>query len=753
MTLTQPAIHFSKKTRPWNESRILRDEYGLTFDDSGKSGNGCGKPHDENPKPDPNPGPRLLLLTALLAVMGLMGLNKPCFPQNSGPGIAHDHAELVQHFSQSLDPDDFESPEDWEAYIQELLDLFPVDLNIASRNDLLLIPGMTYRLADAIISFRSGQRFRYIEDLAGVPGIGPATVEMLRPWVTVRGRRGKGGWTRDIGVQQYFRYQQTFPMAAGYASSEDQPPHYIGTPARLYHRQTITSAALSANLTQVKLPGEPYTIPYGFDFTSAHLAYQGSGYVRRVVFGDYSARFGQGLVLWSSASFGKGGTAHTAPYRRSQGIRPYSSSGQIRFFRGAAMEAAMPVPRRLTGNGHELTVSIMHSSRRRSAAVVNGDSIRPPSSSPFHRTIAERDRRNNVRETVSGGNISWKHPHFSFGMTWVTYGLDRPVLPHPVSSPLAGKNHRAWGVDAAFLYGNTRIFGEHAWRRESNPATNLSGSTAWVAGFMSTYPDKSDWVFAMRRYQSGYRTEFASGFGEGSGTPTNQYGWYAGVRLRPSARLQVSGFLDRFRFPAPARNHIRPGGGWEAMLLAHHRQRSGLELQGAVRYKLRTTERDVLDDFHRRQRVSGTIERLHARLQTNWHAHRRLYLRYRFDSSVTSSTASGNYRGIAVSKTIRWQVTTSLRTDIGWSFFDTDDFSTRLYQYEYDLTRMMTSRMLYGLGRITYVVIRWQPVSWALAELKYARVRYFDRPAAGSGHDQTPGSIRSELGMQLRLSY
>ncbi len=695
---------------------------------------------------------------------GVLNWPETGISQDRRTGGAPDHGELIQHFSLALDPEDFESSEDWETYIQELLDLFPVDLNTAARSDLLLVPGMTQRRADAIISFRSGRLFHSVDELANVPGIGPVAVETLRPWITVRPRRNRRGIrARDMGVQQFFRYQQSFPAAAGYQPSEDEPAHYPGTPARLYHRQTIATAALSANLTQVKLPGEPYQALHGFDFTSAHLSYQGERFVRRAVIGDYSARFGQGLVLWSNASFGKGGPAHAAPYRRSQGIRPYGSSGQIRFFRGAAVEASIPLPPFLSNGGNELSMTVIHSTRHRSAVEVNGDTIRPPTSSPFHRTGTERARRNNVRETVQGGNLSWIHTRHRFGFTWVSYGLSRPVKPHSVSSPFSGRSHRAFGVDGAFLLGSTRLFAEHAWRREwgNDPGPVRHGDldqikhgrSAWIAGAMGSYKSGAEWVIAIRKYRPGYWTEYASGFGEGAGVPSNQSGWYAGYRLRPAGGMQVSGFLDRFHFPVPARGQTRPGSGWEAMVQIQYRQRPGLEYQAGLRFKERPTEYETLDDFHRRQRITGKSERFSGRFQLNWQMHPRFFLRSRYDTVFHSSTGGVENRGGAVSKTVRWQQSGKLRFDLGWTLFDTDDFSSRLYQYEFDLSQVMTSRMLYGLGRSSYAVVRWQPFTWILAELKYARIRFFDRPAVGSGHDQTPGPVRSELGMQLRLSY
>lgn len=60
-----------------------------------------------------------------------------------------------------------------------------INLNRASVEELVRLPGIGPKLAAAIVSERGRQRFDRIEDLIRVPGIGPKTLEKLRPLVCI----------------------------------------------------------------------------------------------------------------------------------------------------------------------------------------------------------------------------------------------------------------------------------------------------------------------------------------------------------------------------------------------------------------------------------------------------------------------------------------------------------------------------------------------------------------------------------------
>jgi competence protein ComEA len=60
-----------------------------------------------------------------------------------------------------------------------------VNINQASRDQLISLPGIGPVTADKIIAYRQEKLFTRIEEIQKVPGIGPATFELIEPYLTV----------------------------------------------------------------------------------------------------------------------------------------------------------------------------------------------------------------------------------------------------------------------------------------------------------------------------------------------------------------------------------------------------------------------------------------------------------------------------------------------------------------------------------------------------------------------------------------
>ncbi len=199
-----------------------------------------------------------------------------------------------------IDPEESNiDPEELAEFLQELANN-PLNINRASTDDLLIIPGLNFRLAQNIVHYRTRQApFQSLNDLTKVDGIGEATLSRIRPYVSIGSGAELGRdlylnpryWTENSRFDTFSRYRRVLNEQEGYLRP-DSLGGYTGGPANYYHRLRYTSSHLSAVFTQDKDPGEPLSGPSDFDYTGWHVALQNNGYLQDLIIGDYSVAFG-----------------------------------------------------------------------------------------------------------------------------------------------------------------------------------------------------------------------------------------------------------------------------------------------------------------------------------------------------------------------------------------------------------------------------------------------------------------------------
>jgi competence ComEA-like helix-hairpin-helix protein len=67
----------------------------------------------------------------------------------------------------------------------EPAEIRPVELNLATLEELQTLPGIGPRKAEAIIELRKKRPFTRVTQLLEVKGVGRKTLERLKPWVRV----------------------------------------------------------------------------------------------------------------------------------------------------------------------------------------------------------------------------------------------------------------------------------------------------------------------------------------------------------------------------------------------------------------------------------------------------------------------------------------------------------------------------------------------------------------------------------------
>ena len=228
----------------------------------------------------------------------------------------------------------------------------PINLNDATKEELIDLQLLNDFQIQALLYYQSKNKgFASVYELRTIDGFDPDIIQQILPFITVVPIESKRK-IRPKNVLKYgrdeliVRHIRTLPASIGYetisdsAQAENPNAKYLGSPDRVYARYRFRySKTISAGITGEKDPGEEFargSQQNGFDFYSAHLFLQNIGPVDKLAIGDYQLQMGQGLTVWSGFGFRKSPTQTVNIKRYAQQIRPYTSTDENLFLRGAA---------------------------------------------------------------------------------------------------------------------------------------------------------------------------------------------------------------------------------------------------------------------------------------------------------------------------------------------------------------------------------------------------------------------------------
>lgn len=634
-----------------------------------------------------------------------------------------------------------------EDAAQFLLDLAanPLNVNRATVLELSQLPGITLVQAQAIVELRNQKPIEQVEELLQVRGIGRVGLERIRPYITV-GSSGEltrmlltspGYWTHRGRFEYISRGQRVLQTQAGFTPPAfEGQTRYAGDPWRIYQRFNYRSRHLSLNLTQLKAPGEPISGPHDFDFNSWHAGIQNVGVVQRLVVGDYGIWAGQGLVLHTGLGFGKSSDVTGGPLRTERGLAPYQSSEQTRFMRGVAATV-----------GRQFQVTGFYSNRPLSATVVSGDSIRFPSASGLHRTPSERDRRHNTQLEKGGARLTYAGRYGMVGATGYHASYSRYILPGTAvynRYDFEGRQASVVGADYRLLLGAAFAFGEAARSR--------NGGVGIISGVQLPVDERTNLTLIFRHYGWDFQSLYGSGFGEGSGRPRNETGFYAGLRHHLNRVVTASAYYDRFRFPAPRFGTTQGTAGHDMLGMLQFVFSRQLSVYVMARSKVRENDFELSDEFGRAVMVMGQDARTSVRTEAEVQVLPELRLRTRAEwvRARNRDAATPDY-GVLLFQDVRWLLLPGLTVDFRMAVFETDSFASRIFMFENDLLYVFSNTMLSGTGQRAYVLLRYAAGRRYDFWLKYAATVYEDRSSTGSGLTEAEGNVRSQVGIQMRV--
>ncbi len=651
---------------------------------------------------------------------------------------------LIENTEATLDYTDLQ--DQLEQYNRNKL-----NLNKASREQLQRLIFLDENQINAIINHRlKFGDFLNLYELQSIEAIDDITIYYLTYFVTVDENWMENQTTFKQmlvkGKHEFIGlYDTELQQRAGYSKERinEGKTYYLGNPDRYVFRYRFSYGnRLTFGYTAEKDMGEQFgqgAQAYGFDFNSLHFYYRPrKSIVKTIAVGDYQVNLGQGLTFGSGLAARK--SAFVMNVRRSYlPIRPFRSLNENEFMRGAAVTLAKDKWQVvLFGSGKYISTNFNANDTLQGEDVFSSVSL-----TGLHRTASEIGNRQNVFQTIYGGNARWLLKNGQVGLTHVQTQYNIAFLPSEKPYQLynfSGTDLGNTGIDYNLQWRNFNFFGEGA--RSSNNAFALT------SGMLISLDANLDVVMLYRNFAKDYQTTFANSFAENSDT-RNEQGFYTGASLRITRKWLLNSYLDFYQSKWLRYLVDGPSRGFD--FLSELQYTPSKTAQFYIRFRQEMKGRNQSNNTERVDYISSqtrSIYRFNAQYKVNLN----LSAKSRLEVVTFTDDINKNQTGTLLMQDLnlslpRKRVAIILRM----AYFTVDDYNARVYAAENDVLYQYAVPMYQNSGVRYYVVARIKVNRKVELWFKYSQTRYSNINTISSGLEEIRGNTLTDFRLQLRV--
>lgn len=635
----------------------------------------------------------------------------------------------------------------------------PINLNAAKEEQLEDLQLLTALQIKSFINYRRFfGNFLNIYELQAIPSWDIATIRDLLPYIIVKDemqmtealmKRLNGGETSLL-----IRISEQIEKAKGFEKQADSTAsHYLGSPQKVFFRYKYNYKNLMQyGILGDKDAGEQFfkgAQKNGFDFYSFHFFAKDMGIIKSLALGDFAVNMGQGLIQWQSLAFTKNAEV-MAIKRQSPVLRPYNSSGEFNFHRGAGITLQK-------GNWQ---TTVFGSFKKISANLVTDtlskeDYITAFENSGYHRTQAENADRNSLGQTTFGGNVSLIKQNYRLAINAVHYhfsaALQKKNSPYDLYS-LQGKSWSDESIDYSYTYRNMHFFGEAAMDK------NLH--TAFVNGALISLAPSIDVSLLHRKIHKAYQSLYANAFTENTNV-NNESGLYSGISIRPSAGWRIDGYFDMYEFSWLKYLVDAPSSGKEYFVQLFYQPNKLWDIY--TRYKVESKQQNVTGTNSATNLVSF-IPKQDWRAEISIRLNKQTEIRNRVEILWYDRKAPDDEQGfLSLIDFFYKPFKKSVEGNFRLQYFETGGYNSRVYVYENDVFYDFSIPSFYDKGFRYYInlhcnlrkLFRYIPANKMNMEgwLRWSQTVYSGKAVIGSGLDEVQGNKKSEIKFQLLLSW
>ncbi|MBI4810679.1 MAG: hypothetical protein HY800_04420 [Ignavibacteriales bacterium] len=500
---------------------------------------------------------------------------------------------------------------------------------------------------------------------------------------------------------------------------------YRGSSLKLYERVKFQHGDhFSGGFLTEKDAGEKKIV----DFMTGNIVLSKVGPFEKCIIGDYYIEEGQGMVLWRSYDIAKGADVVLPARRNGNGLRPYLSSGENEFLRGAAFES----------NYKDISTTLFYSRRFRSASIDSLGNITSLYTLGYFRTESEASKKNNVSETIFGLHCNYYlSDQNTFGLTWYKSIFSNPLLLHD-GAYSHGDVFQFFALDYSLSLSALSLFGE--WAKSNN-------RIAGTSGILINPKNTIRIIMSIRNYPDQFVNLHGLAFGERS---ENERGFYLGVEMKPVQFLALTSYCDLFSFPQ-SNNQLFPSNGND--ILAQIKLKPINKIDIVCRYHKKSTTQSyiIYDEFGFTRRVEGMKSKQNYRMNIDYRISSQVIVRGRYEMTFLKREYGENEKGSITYQDLVYSPIKQLWLNLRIAFFKTDSYDSGIYEYERDLEGVLSQPILYGRGVRWYLIVKYELLEGCELSAKYSDHIRDDVKRIGTGLDQLLTNHDDRISFQMDL--
>lgn len=620
------------------------------------------------------------------------------YGQKNLPG---DIQELIENYPELLFDEN-----DAEADIESRMDILnyyynnPININKASREDLEKLWFLNDFQILSLIDYRKSMgKIVSLYELNYVFGFTAETVKLIFPFFYI----GPSEQNDSIKISNIARESHyDWLMRTGYSTTSD---HTKYLPVNLYsrfilrHKNNISLGIIAENDA-----GEPFFAmknKTGFDYYSGHLLYKGKRWLNTLVVGDYRYRAGQGLLIWNGFGSYKSSQLESLE-KRGQGLSGNTSKNEFNYLRGGGVS--------LTGRG--LTLTLFGSSKKLDGSLdtlttVTG--IKNINETGYHRTSGELSNKNSIEEKLFGTSLGYKTLYSKFNINFIQTTYSLPFIGSDKIyqyKSFKGDHYSGFSADYKIMLKKLQLFGEIARGNET---------VAWLNG-VNFMPVTNFYLTVLyRNYPEAYYSPYSNMLSNNSSLK-NENGFFAGIKWHTNWNCIFTFYTDVYSYPWLSYNADGPSNGTEYLTLFEFFPGESFNFNFRYKYKSRETNHSI--NSQPTDQILP-VERQNIRIGYSYEILPNVSTSGRLEWCQSGDKYQSYSSGYLLYTNFSFSLKRSYKIMFRYTFFNIDDYNSRIYVYENDILYGFSIPAYFSEGYKIHILLRKKINHYLTAWLRY----------------------------------